>query len=245
MEHGVPQGSLLGPLLFLIYINDLALILGDIARPVLFADDTSIIISNSNKQEFKNNLESVMDITIRWFQNNLLSMNNEKTHFLQFQTKQNNKSNVKIIIPDSIIPNVISTKFLGLTIDGTLSWKGHILDLSTKLNKACYAIRTIKSFTSLEALKTVYFSYFHSVMSNGVIFWGNSCASKDIFIIQKRIIRILLNKSRRDSCRHLFKQLRILTLPSQYIYSLLTFVVKNGDLFSVNSEIHNIHTYTI
>ena len=149
------------------------------------------------------------------------------------------------LIPDSIIPNVIGTKFLGLTRDGTLSWKGHILDLSTKLNKACYAIRTIKSFMSLEALKTVYFSYFHPVMSYGVIFWSNSCASKDIFIIQKRITRILLNKSRRDSCRHLFKQLRILTLPSQYIYSLLTFVIKNGDLFSVNSEIHNIHTYTI
>ena len=169
-----------------------------------------------------------MDIATNWFQNNLLSINYEKTHFLQFLTKQHNKSNVKIVVLDSIIPNVNSTKFLGLTIDCTLSWKGHILDLSTKLNKACYAIRTVKSFMSLKALKTVYFSYFHSIMSYGVIFWGNSCGSKDIFIIQKRIIRILTNKSRRDSCRHLFKQLRILTLPSQYIYSLLVFVVKNA-----------------
>jgi len=79
-------------------------------------------------------------------------------------------------------------------------------------------------------------------MSYGVIFLGNSCVSRDIFIFQKRIIRILTNKSRRDSCRHLFKQLQILTLPSQYIYSLLIFVVKNGDLFSFNSEIHNLHT---
>jgi len=79
-------------------------------------------------------------------------------------------------------------------------------------------------------------------MSYGVIFWGNSCVSKDIFTIQKRVIRILTNKSRRYSCRHLFKHLRILTLPSQYIYSLLIFVVKNGDLFSFNSEIHNLPT---
>ena len=64
--------SVLGPLLFLIYINDLAQILRDISRPVLFADDTSIIISNRDKQEFKNNLESVMDIAINWFQNNIV-----------------------------------------------------------------------------------------------------------------------------------------------------------------------------
>ena len=181
----VPQGSVLGPLLFLIYINDLAQVIRDIAKPILFADDTSIIISNKDVQEFKNKFESVMDVAINWFQNNLLSMNYEKTQFLQFLTKQHNKFNVQIVIPDSIIPNVNSTKFLGLTIDSTLSWKGHILDLSTKLNKACYAFRAVKSFMSLKALKTVYFSYFHSIMSYGVIFWGNLCVSNDIFKIQK------------------------------------------------------------
>ena len=114
-----------------------------------------------------------MDVAINWFQNNLLSMNYEKTHFLQFLTKQHSKFNVLIVIPDSIIHNVNSTKFMGLTIDSTLSWKGHILDLSTKLNKAGYAISAVKSLMSLKALKTIYFSYFHAIMSYGVIFWGN------------------------------------------------------------------------
>jgi hypothetical protein len=184
-----------------------------------------------------------MDMAINWSKNNLLSLNYEKTQFLQFLTKQHSRFNVLIVIPDSVIPNVNSTKLLALTIDHTLSWKGLILvDLSSKLNKACYAIRAVKSVMSPKALKTVYFSYFHSIMSYGVIFWGNSCGSKEIFAIQKRIIRILTNKSKRDSCRDIFKQLQILMLPSQYMYSLLVFVVKNRDWFSLNSEIHNLNS---
>ena len=158
MEHGVPQGSVLGPLLFLIYINDLSQIISSVAKSILFADDISIIISNTDLQEFKNNTPSVMNETINWFQSNQLTLNCKKTHFLQFFTKQQNKVNIQIVVPDSIISNINSTKFLGLTIDSTLSWKEHISDLISKLNKACYAIRAIKPYMFLNVLKTVYFS---------------------------------------------------------------------------------------
>ena len=87
-----------------------------------------------------------------------------------------------------------------------------------------------------------YFSYFHSIMSYGIIFWGNSHHSVNIFKIQKRIIRIITNPSRYDTCRPLFKRLRILPLPSQYIFSILIFVVTNKKLFQLNSQVHNIHT---
>ena len=92
MKHGVPQGCVLGPLLFLIYINDLASIMRNHANPILFADDTSIIISNTDVQEFKNNLVSAMNETINWCQSNLLSINFNKTHLLQFLTNQQKKS---------------------------------------------------------------------------------------------------------------------------------------------------------
>ena len=102
------------------------------------------------------------------------------------------------------------------------------------------AVRELQTNTDENEIH--FFSYFHSIMSYGVIFWGNSCVSKDIFKIQKRIIRILTSTSDPDSCRPLLKQLQILTLPSQYLYSLLVFVIKNRDLFSLNSNIHNSNT---
>jgi len=200
VEHGVPQGSVLGPLLFLIYINDVSGTLSSVANPILFVDDTSIIISNIDSQEFKNNIISVMNETISWFQSNLLTLNCNKTHFLQFMTKKQNEMKIKIVVSSTIITNVNSTKFLGLTIDSTLLWKEHTVDLTSKLNKACYAIRAIKPFMTLNVLRTVYFSYFHSIMSHGIIFWGNSHLSSNIFKIQKRIIRIITNKSKCDSC---------------------------------------------
>jgi len=95
---------------------------------------------------------------------------------------------------------------------------------------------------SSDVLRTIYFSYVHSVISYGIIFWGNSHFSTNIFKIQKRIIRTLTNTGRHDTCRPLFKQLQILPLPSQYIFSLLLFVNKNRDLFLSNSEIHKINT---
>ena len=88
MKHGVPQGSILGPLLFLIYINDLSLSINKLVNPTLFAEDTTIIISNTNPEEFKNNINSVMTEITNWFQSNLLTMNYNKTHFMQFLTKK-------------------------------------------------------------------------------------------------------------------------------------------------------------
>jgi hypothetical protein len=111
-----------------------------------------------------------------------------------------------------------------------------------RLNKACYAIRSIKPFMSLKVLRSTYFSYAHSIMSYGLIFWGNSTDSDDIFKMQKRIIRIITSSNKNASCRELFKKLHILPLHSQYIYTILLFITKNKDQFSPNSHIHTINT---
>ena len=95
---------------------------------------------------------------------------------------------------------------------------------------------------SLEIFKMIYFSYVHSIISYGIVFWGNSSYSNSIFRIQKRILRIITNTDTRETCRPIFKQLQILPLPSQHIFSMLMFVIKNMQLFQLNSNIHGTNT---
>jgi hypothetical protein len=111
-----------------------------------------------------------------------------------------------------------------------------------KLNTATYVIRSIKQFLNLETLKKAYYSFAHSILSYGIIFWGISNYSKNIFKIEKRIIRIIMNVDNRTSCRSLFKQLGPLPLQSQYIFSLMMFVAKNRQPFVINANVHNFLT---
>ena len=124
------------------------------------------------------------------------------------------------------------TKFLGLlvVITNSLSWKDHITQLTPKLCKACYVLICIRQFMSQDTLKFVYYSYFHSPISYGIIYWGNSSKSLHIFRLQRRAIRVITGSRPRDSYRGLFRKLRILPLQSQYILSLLLFVLNNKNL---------------
>jgi len=128
-------------------------------------------------------------------------------------------------------------------MNNTLSWNNHIDLLMTKGSKACYIIRNTKTYMSASSLKVVYYAFFfHSVMSYGIIFWGNSSHSSVIFRIQKKAIRIMEGCRNRVLCRNLFKKLQILPLTSQYMLSFLMFVVQNKNLFLTNNANHNLDT---
>jgi len=96
VQHGVPQGSVLGPLLFLMYINDLAKSVSDIASPILFADDTSFIITYRDETEFKLRTHEILNRINKWFHTNLLMLNCDKTYFLPFSTKTDTDDNMKV-----------------------------------------------------------------------------------------------------------------------------------------------------
>ena len=140
------------------------------------------------------------------------------------------------------IANTTNSKSLGTNIVNSLSWTVHIELLILKLYAACYTLIAVSPFMSINNFRLIYFSYFHSFISYGIIFWGNSPQSIHVFILQKRILRIVTGSKCNDSCGQLFKNLRILPLQSLYIYSLAMCVVNNIHLYQTNSEVHGIGT---
>jgi hypothetical protein len=121
---------------------------------------------------------------------------------------------------DKKLTTIDSIKFLGLTLDNSLSWKKHIEAIVPKLSTATFAMRVVQPFLYLDSLKLIYNSYFHLILSYGIIFGGNTPHSNIIFKMQKKIVRITMGIRSREY----FKRLKILPLQSQYLLLLLLFV---------------------
>ena len=159
---------------------------------VLFPDDTSLIVSNPDPINFRDDASKILQHVQEWFNTNLISLNWERTLFMHFPTKNNSSSNFDIMSKDKKLTAGNSIKFLGLTLDNSLSWKKHIEATIPKLNAATFAVRVVKTFLSLDSFKLIYFSYFHSISTYGIIFWGNTTLSNVIFRMQKKIVRIMV-----------------------------------------------------
>jgi len=131
--------------LFLIHINDLSKSVSDKCSSVLFADDTTYIIANHNETEFNFNTYEIFNAINKWFHSNLLMLNCEKTYCLQFLTKIDCEISMQqVLFGSRKIAAAQSSKFLGMTVNTSLTWNYHTCELACRLNKACYAIRSIK-----------------------------------------------------------------------------------------------------
>jgi len=126
ITDGVPQGLVLGPLLFLMYVNDLSKTVNDKTVPILFADDTSIIIKSPNSKDFQTNMVIAFNCVNKWFKVNLLSTDNDKTHYLQFKTKNKPTYDINIVCNDNLITTLPKIKFLGICVHDTINWSCHI-----------------------------------------------------------------------------------------------------------------------
>jgi hypothetical protein len=186
IKCGVPQGSILGPLFFLLYINDLPKIINRINNMVLFADDTSIIVTDTNKFNFERNLNQTFKDINMWFNANSLTLNFNKTQYVEFRPMNYHNVTTQISYYETKLTNVTESKFLGLIIDSTLLWKQHIDYVIKKISAACYALRNIKYLIPLDTLKLIYFAHIDSIISYGIIIWGGSSCVNKVFILQKK-----------------------------------------------------------
>jgi hypothetical protein len=230
----VPQGSILGPVLFLSYINDLPLNITG-SKIMLFADDTNILVSEENINKLQCKINKVMNELQTWFKLNNLVVNVEKTLAVSFHTVKNKKPMLPhIFLEGRDVPYNTETKFLGIYINENMKWNSHIKYLSSKLSTSYYMINSLKNVTSPYILRTMYFACFHVHLRYGLTLWGGDPKSIRIFRLQKKVIRLIGKAGQYTSCRKLFKELNILPLPCLYISEVVCNVKSNMNKMKCN-----------
>ena len=171
---GVPQGSVLGPLLFIIYTNYLPNCL-IVTKAILFADDTTIFLSSQNKQFLYESVNKDLHSLSEWFQTNKLSLNVSKTNYVLFNnTRVDNADNFNLTIANKSIERKNEVKFLGLYLDSKLDWNAHIKFVRNKMNSALYAMRRSKNILKQSHMMTLYYSLFYPYIDYGITLWGAS-----------------------------------------------------------------------
>ena len=171
---GVPQGSILGPLLFLIFINDLPDATSLYVKS--FADDTFLCAQNSSFSLLESEVNSELDKVANWLISNKLTLNINKSKYMIISRKHLIPS-LSVEIKSTQLEKCNSYKYLGIIIDKDLNWKEHIQYLTTKVLKACGAIAKLRHCVCVETLKNVYYSIVYSYIRYGFIIWGNSSSS--------------------------------------------------------------------
>ena len=196
VQYGVPQGSILGPLLFLIYINDLASATN--LKVLSFADDTTLVKSSDNLSDSIPEINNELNKVYTWLNLNKMAINISKTCYMIFgPTKMTFPHNIDNIVNINNIPinrigdnnNETSVKFLGIYLDEKLSWKNHINVTSKKINSGLFALNSLKNILPQNTLRTIYYSLIHCHITYCLEVWGNSTSINKIQLLQKCALR--------------------------------------------------------
>nr|CAH7757182.1 unnamed protein product [Callosobruchus chinensis] len=170
---GTPQGSVLGPLIFLIFINDLPQYLSH-GRIFLYADDTYIVVSDCSKLGLMDNIDIVTNEFISWCKKNSVIINSSKTVLLEFYLLPKIPVGPTLSCFGSLIEPLTTTAFLGVTIDSHISWHAQIQTVCKKLQKSYFATSTLKNNLKTSSLLEVYYALVYSAISYCIITWGHN-----------------------------------------------------------------------
>ena len=230
LSTGVPQGSILGPLLFLIYINDLPNISTKLSF-IQFADDTTLYLQGSSLTDMFNIMNEEINIISQWLKVNKLVLNISKTNYMVMSSKKTKipKNLCEIKIDGQLIEQVSETKFLGVMVDNRMSWKSHIDYINSKIMRGVGIIRRAKMFVYADTLKTLYRALIEPYLTYCVVNWGGTYPSylNKLSVSQKKIIRIISNSGFNSHTEPLFKKLCLMNIFQLHEYFVGTFVYKS------------------
>ena len=211
IKCSVPQGSILGPLLFLLYINDLCNTT-EIGELILFADDTNLFYSHGNVSSLMSLINSELSMLNGWFQANKLSVNISKTNYIIFKARQRKKIfDFNLKINNKEINRVNEVCFLGVILDENLSWKAHISHVAHKVSKSIGIIYRSSFYLFKSALRMLYYALVYPYLQYCITVWGSTYPTNlnRLVILQKRVIRIIDKQDFGVHTSSIFNELKI------------------------------------
>ena len=225
IHHGVPQGSVLGPLLFNLYINDFRNCL-TFGEAIMFADDTTLVFVNKDKKYLEAMVNEDLSSAADWLAENKLSLNIKKTKSMYFDLSRSKSVMPKLFIGKKSIKSVKTKKFLGVVFDEKLSWKDHILDIISKLNSCLGASRGARPYLNKSSLLKIYYSLMQSRTQYCCETWGaweprgNKVLLQRLQAVCNKFFRLIYNLDSRESVRGLMRENKIMNINQLYNYSI-------------------------
>ena len=212
--YGVPQGSVLGPLLFLIYINDLPNSLC-YTESFMFADDTALLLSDFKLKTIKKKINIDLKLISQWLNSNKIALNVIKTEAVLFRhPKKKLNYKIKLKLNGKSIYFSSHVKYLGVILDEHLNWSYHMTNLAVKLRRSNGIISKLRHSVSKNILISVYYALFHSNLTYGIQIWAQHIQkNSQISKLQKTAMRLLTFSAYNAHSKPLFEKLNILSVP--------------------------------